>query len=136
MVDLSFLEPIKELLKDDQVRGQIDETARIFFSNSGLTVNLIPALIVIPLALLLLLPLFGIPILDMLSSGMEAMIGGYGGHGYAFSRSSDTAYYDQTIAELQQQVASLQESEASLRSAVYYNSPAEAGAQATNQVGY
>merc|ERR1712203_640490 len=48
----------------------------------------------------------------------------------------DTSYYDQTIADLQQQVAALQESEANLRNSLYYNNPVGDGAQATNNVGY
>ena len=142
MMDLSFLDPIQELLKDPAVQEQIDHTARIFFSNQVLTVNLIPALIAVTLGALLLLPLLGIPILDLLADGMGAMASGYGatvssgygGHGF-FSR-GDNTYYDQTIADLQQQVTALQESEASLRSAVYYNAPVDSGAQVANSIGY
>merc|ERR1712150_394642 len=91
----------------------------VFFSNSDLTINLIPALIVGALGLLFLLPLLGIPILDILGGMMSDVVGG--GHGNAYSAPStgygyvargDTTYYDQTIADLQQQVAALQESEA------------------------
>ena len=144
MMDLSFLDPIQELLKDPTVQEQIDHTARIFFSNGGLTINLIPALIALTLGALLLLPLLGIPILDLLADGMGAMASGYGatvssgyggGHGF-FSRGDNSAYYDQTIADLQQQVTALQESEASLRSAVYYNAPVDSGAQVANSIGY
>ena len=68
--------------------------------------------------------------------------GGHGGGysapstGYGYVARGDTTYYDQTIADLQQQVAALQESEANLRSSLYYNNPVGEGAQTTNNVGY
>jgi hypothetical protein len=151
MIDLSFLEPVRELLKDQEFRDQIDETARIFFSNNAVTINLIPALIAGILASLLLLPLIGIPILDILGNSMASITGGGGGYGGGYggggggggattgygyvARAGDNTYYEQTIADLQEQVTSLQESEASLRNAVYYSNPVE-GAQSSNNIGY
>merc|ERR1712045_392685 len=124
----NLLTPIYDLLQDEVVREKLEDSARVFFSNSNLTINLIPALIIGTLGLLFLLPLLGIPILDILGGMMSDVVGG---HAY----SAPSTYYDQTIADLQQQVAALQESEANLRSSLYYNNPVE-GAQTTNNVGY
>merc|ERR1712066_225804 len=143
MTDIAnLLTPIYDLLQDEVVREKVEESARVFFSNSNLTINLIPALIIGALGLLLLLPLLGIPILDILGGMMSDVVGGHGGGysapstGYGYVARGDTSYYDQTIADLQQQVAALQESEANLRNSLYYNNPVGDGAQATNNVGY
>merc|ERR550525_1701726 len=70
---------------------------------------------------------------------MSDVVGGHAysapSTGYGYVARGVTTYYDQTIADLQQQVAALQESEANLRSSLYYNNPVE-GAQTTNNVGY
>ena len=138
----NLLTPIYDLLQDEVVREKVEESARVFFSNSNLTINLIPALIIGALGLLFLLPLLGIPILDILGGMMSDVVGGHGGGysapstGYGYVARGDTSYYDQTIADLQQQVAALQESEANLRNSLYYNNPVGDGAQATNNVGY
>merc|ERR1712241_843706 len=144
MTDIAnLLTPIYDLLQDEVVREKVEESARVFFSNSNLTINLIPALIIGALGLLFLLPLLGIPILDILGGMMSDVVGGgHGGGysapstGYGYVARGDTTYYDQTIADLQQQVAALQESEANLRSSLYYNNPVGEGAQATNNEGY
>merc|ERR1712083_378235 len=144
MTDIAnLLTPIYDLLQDEVVREKVEESARVFFSNSNLTINLIPALIIGALGLLFLLPLLGIPILDILGGMMSDVVGGgHGGGysapstGYGYVARGDTTYYDQTIADLQQQVAALQESEANLRSSLYYNNPVGEGPQTTNNVGY
>jgi hypothetical protein len=135
-MDLSFLKPIYELVQDEAVQKQLESTARIFFTNNSVTVNLIPALIALALASLFVLPLLGIPILDMLGDGMATVASGYGApsSGYGYAARGDAAYYDQTIADLQEKVAALQESEATLRNAVYYN-PVD-GTQAGGNIGY
>merc|ERR1712241_1067944 len=142
MTDIAnLLTPIFDMLQDEVVREKVEESARVFFSNSNLTINLIPALIIGALGLLFLLPLLGIPILDILGGMMSDVVGGHGGGysapstGYGYVARGDTSYYDQTIVDLQQQVAALQESEANLRNSLYYNNPVE-GAQTTNNVGY
>merc|ERR1712045_99456 len=130
----NLLTPIYDLLQDEVVREKLEDSARVFFSNSNLTINLIPALIIGTLGLLFLLPL-----LDILGGMMSDVVGGHAysapSTGYGYVARGDTTYYDQTIADLQQQVAALQESEANLRSSLYYNNPVE-GAQTTNNVGY
>merc|ERR1712080_441940 len=71
MTDIAnLLTPIYDLLQDEVVREKVEESARVFFSNSNLTINLIPALIIGALGLLFLLPLLGIPILDILGGMM------------------------------------------------------------------
>ena len=109
MTDIAnLLTPIYDLLQDEVVREKVEESARVFFSNSNLTINLIPALIIGALGLLFLLPLLGIPILDILGGMMSDVVGGHGGGysapstGYGYVARGDTSYYDQTIADLQQ----------------------------------
>merc|ERR1712203_1346684 len=120
----NLLTPVFDMLQDEVVREKVEESARVFFSNSNLTINLIPALIIGALGLLFLLPLLGIPILDILGGMMSDVVGGHGGGysapptGYGYVARGDTSYYDQTIADLQQQVAALQESEANLRNSL------------------
>merc|ERR1712066_1195468 len=83
MTDIAnLLTPIYDLLQDEVVREKVEESARVFFSNSNLTINLIPALIIGALGLLFLLPLLGIPILDILGGMMSEVVGGHGG-GYS-----------------------------------------------------
>jgi hypothetical protein len=60
------------------VKENLEESARIFFSNNALTVNLIPALLVGLLGLFLLKPLFGIPILSQIFGAMTGGGASYG----------------------------------------------------------
>merc|ERR1711990_484435 len=53
----NLLTPVFDLLQDEVVREKLEDSARVFFSNSNLTINLIPALIIGALGLLFLLPL-------------------------------------------------------------------------------
>merc|ERR1712038_1825964 len=52
----SFIAPLLELARDESVQTKVLDVARQFFSNSNITINLLPALIAAGL-LLLLLPL-------------------------------------------------------------------------------
>merc|ERR1711902_296074 len=61
------------------VAEKLEETARVYFANSILTINLIPALLVGALLLFLLPPLLGFPILNGLLGGLG---GGGGGASY------------------------------------------------------
>ena len=143
MVDLTILETVKTFLEDQTVQEKIEETARIFFSNGGITVNLIPALAILGLGLLALAPLLGIPLLPLLSGitggGSTTGSGSYGtpatGYGEAYSRASSD-YYEKTVADLQTQVAALQDSELDLRNQLYYNTASSASSVASNQIGY
>ena len=126
MMDLSFMEPISELVEDESVRDQISDTARTYFSGNGLTIDLLPAVIT-AIGVVVLLPLL-LPLIT--DSGL--LQGSSLGQSM-FAR-ADTVYYSGAIASLQQQVAALEESDAYLRSALYYGQ--DGGAQAANSVGY
>merc|ERR1712088_1088197 len=60
---------LMELWNTPGVAEKIEETARVYFANSILTINLIPALLVGALLLFLLPPLLGLPILNGLLGG-------------------------------------------------------------------
>lgn len=64
-----LLGPLSDLWATPGVKENMEASARIFFTNNALTVNLIPALVIIGLLLFLLKPLFGIPLLDGLLGG-------------------------------------------------------------------
>merc|ERR1712242_26133 len=60
---------LMDLWNTPGVAEKVEETARVFFSNSFQTINLIPALLVGALLLFLLPPLLGFPILNGLLGG-------------------------------------------------------------------
>merc|ERR1711981_1141624 len=70
---------LMELWNTPGVAEKVEETARVYFANSILTINLIPALLVGALLLFLLPPLLGLPILNGLLGGTG---GGGGGASY------------------------------------------------------
>ena len=76
---LDILHPmLGAFIEDSELRDSIEETARIYYDNgSGVTVNLIPALIVGLLLLLGALKLLGLPILA--SFGLDGLGGSGGG---------------------------------------------------------
>ena len=142
---LSLLEPFINLIDNQQVKETVRETARIYYEgDNGVTINLIPSIIIGLLALLGLMKLLGIPILSSFGLGGDeggdgdygAPTGGYGepstGYGRAYARSSD---FDQTVADLQSQVAQLQASEVELRNQLYYNTPSSPAVN-SNQIGF
>merc|ERR1712024_24957 len=127
MVDaFSILQPFLDLIEQPELKERVEEMARIYFDNGqGTTINLIPALIVGLLLLLGLLKLLGLPILA--SFGLDGLAGdsdgGYGtsvssGYGQAYARGD---YFDQSVADLQQQINQLTESTEALTNQVYYN---------------
>merc|ERR1712001_752250 len=67
---------LMELWNTPGVAEKLEETAKVYFANSILTINLIPALLVSALLLFLLPPLLGFPILN-------GLLGGGGGGGGA-----------------------------------------------------
>jgi len=143
MVDLTFLETLKTFVDDPVVQKTIEGTARIFYSDNNITVNLLPALAILSLGLLALAPLLGIPLLPLLSGitggGSTSGSGGYGapatGYGDAYSRGG-TDYYDTTITDLQAQIAALQDSELELRNQLYYSTGNAPASVTSNQIGY
>merc|ERR1719192_715199 len=130
MDTVAILQPLFQLIEKPELREQVEDTARIYFNgDNGVTVNLIPALIVGLLLLLGLLKLLGLPILS--SFGLDGIgggsDGGYGtsggsgissGYGQAYARGD---YFDQSVADLQQQINQLTESTEALTNQVYYN---------------
>merc|ERR1712110_1289655 len=70
---------LMDLWNTPGVAEKLEETARVYFANSILTINLIPALLVGALLLFLLPPLLGLPILNGLLGG-----GGGGGGGASY----------------------------------------------------
>merc|ERR1712072_435482 len=70
---------LMELWNTPGVAEKVEETARVYFANSILTINLIPALLVGAHLLFLLPPLLGFPLLNGLLGGLG---GGGGGASY------------------------------------------------------
>ena len=149
MDTLSLLEPFIDLIDNPDIKETVKETARIYYNgDSGVTINLIPSIVIGLLALLGLMKALGVPILSSFGLGgltggggssdgdYGAPTGGYGepstGYGRAYARSSD---FDQTVADLQSQIAQLQASEVELRNQLYYNT-AGAPAVNSNQIGF
>jgi len=141
---MTLLEPLINLIDNDELKDTVRETARIYYDGTGVTISLIPSLIIGLLGVLGLLKLLGIPILASFGLGGDeggdggygAPTGGYGepstGYGRAYARSSE---FEQSIADLQAQVVQLQESEVELRNQVYYNGAGATGVN-SNQIGY
>ena len=76
---MSILNPLINMIDDPEARSMAEETARIYFTGTGVTVNLIPSLIIGLLLLIGLLKLLGLPILA--SFGLDGLTGG-GDSGY------------------------------------------------------
>merc|ERR1712111_255910 len=119
---VSMLQPLYNLIEDQDTREKVEETARLYFANTSgngsVTVNLIPTVVIGLLLLIGLLKLLGLPILasfgldglggDTSGSGYGAPSGGYGtpSSGYdSYARSGD--YFDATVADLQDQINQL-----------------------------
>merc|ERR1711997_1332940 len=165
-MDLAFLDPLRELLDNDEAVEKAEAVVRGFFSNSNVTVNLIPAILAGLGALLFLLPLLGIPILDVLFGAMTGAstgagysssisYGGSTGAGYAAPSSGYGAYSARSgegveltpeqkalfpeLTDLRQQIENLQESEKSLREQIYFNTTGQTdgiNAADINQISY
>merc|ERR1712141_670744 len=70
----SFLAPLFELAQDEVVKEKALEAAKQFFTNSNITINLLPALIAGALLLLLGLPLIALlfqPAADTSATAMD-----------------------------------------------------------------
>jgi len=126
---LEFLHPLFELWADPAVREKIEETGRLWYSNSDITINLwwsLAAILLGVATLMLFLWLLGF---DVLSSSS--------GSGYGLAYRSD----NDIIGDLHARVSALEESEAALRDT--YGSPyssydvsGSASASATDNVSY
>merc|ERR1712029_261127 len=64
---VSMLQPLYNLIEDQDTRDKVEETARLYFANTSgtgsVTVNLIPTVVIGLLLLIGLLKLLGLPIL-------------------------------------------------------------------------
>merc|ERR1712117_67009 len=74
---------------DQERLDEMKETARIYFAGDDVTVNLIPATIILLLLALVLKPLFGIPLLDNI---LGAMSGGHSGGGASYGGGVSSGY--------------------------------------------
>ena len=76
-----FPAPLVELSQNEFVREKVLETGRIFFSNSNLTINLLPAIAALALGLILGIPLLALlfqPAADTADTGYGAPAAEYG----------------------------------------------------------
>merc|ERR1719187_827577 len=80
---------LRDVVDNKEARNSIEETARVIFTSDNISVNLIPALII--LALLALLPLIKAPLLGLLGGGLDGILGGGSGSGGG-SYLPDTGY--------------------------------------------
>merc|ERR1719356_553109 len=98
----SFIAPLIELARDESVQSKVLDVARQFFSNSNITINLIPALIAGGLLLLLLplLFLFLAPADDGGASGYGAPAAEYGAPSSSYGYRSDEGYEEGSYRSL------------------------------------
>jgi len=141
----------------------VEQFARFFYSNGNVTVNLLPALLLGVITLFFVLPLLGIPLLDILfGAAGGASAGGYNtvayggaanpyggqttayGSGYS-ARSTEVELTEEQralypeLAEIRDRIVELQDSEYNLRNQLYYNTASTdtgLGATATNKISY
>merc|ERR1712233_24948 len=125
----SLLKPFMELIEDPETRENVEETARIYFTGTGVTVNLIPSLIIGLLLLIGLLKLLGLPILASFGlpglsgggdAGYGAPSGGYGEPSGGYDAYARGDYFDSTVSDLQEQINQLVASNQALTNQVYY----------------
>merc|ERR1712110_44111 len=98
IMTMEAIEPIVDLLKDAYVQEKVEETAKLFYTNDTVTINLYWAAVAALLFFLLLIPLlallfqpsgssgggYGAP-----STGYGAPAASYGSPGHSYSRSDD-----------------------------------------------
>merc|ERR1711971_215408 len=97
----SFIAPLLELAQDESGQSKVLDVARQFFSNSNITINLIPALIAGGLLLLLLplLFLFLAPA-DDAGSGYGAPAAEYGAPSSSYGYRADEGYEEGSYRSL------------------------------------
>merc|ERR1712026_291344 len=67
-----------EMVGRQDVQDRMKETARLYFTSDDVTINLVWSALIVGALLLLLKPLFGIPLLDNILGAMSG-----GGHGHS-----------------------------------------------------
>merc|ERR1712088_477716 len=97
----SFIAPLLELARDESVQSKVLDVARQLFSNSNITINLIPALIAGGLLLLLLplLFLFLAPA-DDAGTGYGAPSASYGAPSSSYGYRADEGYEEGSYRSL------------------------------------
>ena len=129
---LAVLEPVINLIDNENIRESLIKTAQIYFS--GITVSLIPSLIIVLLSLVLLglYSLSGVRLEGVVGASVDGKT--FTSNGKVYSRNAD--YFDQIIADLYKQVAQLQESHQHLGDQIYYSPESILAAVVnTNQIG-
>ena len=127
--DLSFVSPLIDLWQNQDVQEKLQETAKLYYSNAILTVDLWPY---IGWGAFLIFGAIGVMML--LDSGLLDSGAASSGYGSSYSRAG-------SIAGLQAQVQALQESDAALRESYGYSDGSYAGydvsgAQSIDAAGY
>merc|ERR1712038_1479520 len=92
----SFIAPLLELARDESVQTKVLDVARQFFSNSNITINLLPALIAAGLLLLLLPLLF----LFLAPADDGAPSSSYGAPSSSYGYRSDEGYEEGSYRSL------------------------------------
>merc|ERR1712203_1162442 len=90
----SFIAPLIELARDESVQSKVLDVARQFFSNSNITINLIPALIAGGLLLLLL------PLLFLFLAPADDAGSGYGTPSSSYGYRADKGYEEGSYRSL------------------------------------
>ena len=116
---MALVEGLRTLLEDEDFREPIDRVARLLYTGTGFTLNLIPGAIAGFLATLAAGTIFSVPLTQFVTN-MFSGVGSGGGYGYPSYQRNDE-YYDQVVADLHSQVAQLKEQEENLRSQIYYS---------------
>jgi len=77
----AIIDTVLDLLRKPEVAENLKETARIYYSDENVTINLIWSIIILGLVALILKPIFGIPLLENILNAMSSHGGGaaYGG---------------------------------------------------------
>merc|ERR1711990_591378 len=67
---LSFLAPLMELAKDEEVKDKVLEVAKTFFSSSTVTVNVLPAIALAAVSVFLAVGIVGLVAPDLIPGGL------------------------------------------------------------------
>ena len=103
-IDFGFVQPLMELWQDEKIREKLQETGRLYYTNSFLSIDLYVYLYW-GLGILGFMFIMGWLLGLDIFSGLGIPFGQTSGSGYGMAYRSD----DEIIAELQQQVSQLQD---------------------------
>ena len=151
-----FANPINDIIREDSIGKALNDIARVYFSNSDLSINLLTPVLLISLIALTafgVLTLLGVDVTEVITGTLGGLTGSSSslssaysaeyevspGHaapstGYgSYQARGDPGTQARAIAELQEKVAALKDD--SLFS-FYYNNPGVEGVPATSALGY